>query len=282
MTQINLNNLSLTYSSVGDDIHAVSNINLEIESGESLALIGPSGCGKSSVLKMIAGLAKPSFGEVLIGGKPIEKPRAKTGYILQDYGLLPWKTVLDNAALGLYIAHVKKAEAKKIAMSALETVGIADYASHFPEQLSGGMKQRLAIARSLTMDTDIMLMDEPLSALDMFTREELQSVLLSLWKERKYTQVIVTHSIDEAVFLGRKIAVMSPRPGRIKAVIENNLVGTADYRENPEFFEISRKLRAILDEGIREAGMSKSGELHSYSFEAADAARAVREGDIHA
>lgn len=246
MATISLKNISLTYDADGDDIHALSHISLEIASGESVALIGPSGCGKSTVLKLVSGLLAPSSGEVSIDGRRIERPRSKTGLILQDYGLLPWKTVFENAALGLTIAGVNREKAHTLTQQSLETVGLEDFAHYYPAQLSGGMKQRLAIARSLALDTDIMLMDEPLSALDALTREELQNVLLTLWRKRNYTQILVTHSIEEAVFLGQTIVVLTPGPGRIQTIINNPHAGADGFRDSDEFFTLSRRLREEL------------------------------------
>lgn len=246
MTNIEAHNIALTYSSVGEDIHALEGVSFCVAAGEPVALIGPSGCGKSTILKLIAGLIKPSSGEMLIGGRPVEKPRKETALILQDYGLLPWKTVLENAALGLKIAGIKRNEAYIKARTALETVGLADVEKSFPAQLSGGMKQRLALARSLTVESDILLMDEPLSALDALTREDLQNVLLQLWQKRHYTQVLVTHSIEEAAFLGRRIVLMGGKPGGIKEIIDNPGMGEESYRTTQEYFDRCTQLRTLL------------------------------------
>lgn len=246
MATISLKNISVTYNADGDNIHALSHISLNIASGESVALIGPSGCGKSTILKLVSGLLAPSSGEVRIDNTLVEQPRSKTGLILQDYGLLPWKTVFENAALGLTIAGVERAEAHALTQQSLETVGLGGFARNYPAQLSGGMKQRLAIARSLALDTDIMLMDEPLSALDALTREELQNVLLSLWQKRAYTQILVTHSIEEAVYLGQTVVVLTPGPGRTQAIINNPSAGVEGYRDSDEFFALCRRLREEL------------------------------------
>lgn len=246
MPKIEAHNIALTYSSVGEDIHALADVSFTIPAGEPVALIGPSGCGKSTVLKLIAGLIKPSKGEILLGGAPLEKPRRETALILQDYGLLPWKTVLENAALGLKIAGEKRTVANEKARRALETVGLSAFEKSYPSQLSGGMKQRLAMARALTLESDILLMDEPLSALDALTREELQNTLLGLWRSRGYSQVLVTHSIEEAVILGRRIILMGGKPGTIKEVIDNPLMGSEEYRSTPEFFDLCTHLRALL------------------------------------
>ena len=246
MAKIDAQNIALTYSSVGEDIHALKGVSFSVEAGEPIAIIGPSGCGKSTILKLIAGLIKPSAGELKINDQVVEKPRKETALILQDYGLLPWKTVIGNAALGLKIAGVKRAAARAKAHEALEVVGLADVEKSYPAQLSGGMKQRLALARSLSLECNILLMDEPLSALDALTREELQNVLLHLWEKRAYTQILVTHSIEEAAFLGRRIVLMGGKPGCIKEVIENPGMGSESYRTTQEYFDICTRVRALL------------------------------------
>lgn len=252
MARIEIKNLDLTYEGVADSVHAVSDVSLDIPSGEPVALIGLSGSGKSSILKLISGLISPSSGCVSIDGEKVMSPRDKTGLILQDYGLLPWKTVLDNAALGLRIKGIKRPEANKLAQEALVTVRVDEYSHLYPEELSGGMKQRLALARSLALDIDILLMDEPLSALDALTREAMQDELLAHWRNRSYTQILVTHSIEEAVFLGRTIVVLSPRPGRVVSILKNENMGSREFRDTPECFELIRELRQLLNPKIEE------------------------------
>lgn len=249
MSHIEIKKLDLVYQGINDSVHAVSDLNLIIPAGEPVALIGPSGCGKSSILKLISGLIKPTSGSVEVDGETISGPRDKTGLILQDYGLLPWKNVLENAALGLRIKGMKRAQAQQAALEALKMVRVDEYAKLFPEELSGGMKQRLALARALALDIDILLMDEPLSALDALTREAMQDELLAHWRSRNYTQVLVTHSIEEAVFLGKTIVVLSPRPGRIVSILKNEHMGSREFRDTPEFFDLSRRLRQLLNQG---------------------------------
>lgn len=253
MAKIEAHNIALTYSSVGEDIHALRDVSFVLGHGEPVALIGPSGCGKSTILKLIAGLIKPTSGEILINDQVVEKPRKETALILQDYGLLPWKTVLDNAALGLKIAGLSRKEARAKAKAALAAVGLGGAIKNFPSQLSGGMKQRLAIARSLALESDTLLMDEPLSALDALTREELQNTLLELWQKRGYTQVLVTHSIEEAAFLGRRIIVMGGKPGHIREVIDNEGMGSTQYRATPAYFELCKRLRSALQSEVEHA-----------------------------
>jgi len=243
---IELRDVSLSYRTAQKETLALDGLSLRVEAGEPLAIIGASGCGKTSLLNLIAGLRKPSAGEIRVMGQAVTGPRIQTSLILQNYGLLPWKTVLDNAALGLLIQKVPRKLARERAFDALKVVGIEDFARSYPRELSGGMSQRLAMARAMALETDIMLMDEPLSALDALTREELQNVLLGLWKQRAYAQILVTHSIEEAVLLGRRIVLMTPRPGKIHQIIDNPGMGRQDYRGSLEFYEQCTYLRSLL------------------------------------
>lgn len=230
---------------------ALDNVSLRLESGDSLALIGPSGCGKSSLLLMAAGLVSPTQGQVLVDGQPVQGPRQKTALILQNLGLLPWKTVSDNVGLGLQLRGVNAQERARRVGQALEQVGLADQAQHYPAQLSGGMRQRVALARSLALDCDLLLLDEPLSAVDELLRERLQDSLLELWQARRHTQILVTHSIEEGVFLGRHIAVMSPSPGQVLALIDNPGMGSPGWRTSDAAFELARNIRQTLRAGLR-------------------------------
>lgn len=248
MASVTFNNVSLTYKGSDRDVQALRDVSWEISDGEPVALIGPSGCGKSTSLLLAAGLMSPSSGDVLVGDVPANAPRRETALILQEYGLLPWKTVSQNAALGLTIRGMSKRESSGIVARALETVGLSDFARAYPGELSGGMRQRLALARAVALDADLLLMDEPLSALDSLTREDLQDMLLELWQRRGHTQILVTHSIEEAVYLGRRIILMTPRPGRIHAIVENPGMGEKAYRQSPDFFATCSHLRELLVE----------------------------------
>ena len=241
--------VNLTYDGDDGSLVAVHDLSFEVAAGESVAFIGPSGCGKSTTLHMVAGLLKPSEGRVLVGGVPVDQPRRGTAFIPQDLGLFPWKTVLQNAALGLTIRRVPESEARTRATEALEKVGLSGFERAYPKELSGGMRQRLALARALAMDADILLMDEPLSAIDALLRESLQDTLLDLWLERRHTQMLVTHSIGEAVYLGRRILVFSERPGTVVAVIDNPDVGMAGYRASAEFSAKCQEVRIALANG---------------------------------
>ena len=245
----------------GSALVALEDFSLEIAAGESVAIIGPSGCGKSTLLRAACGLLTPTAGSVLVDGVALNKPRRDTALILQDFGLLPWKTVQQNAELGLQIAHVPAAERHARAKAALAQVELGDFAHAYPGELSGGMKQRLAIARALAQNADILLMDEPLSALDALLRESLQDTLLDVWQSDSCTQVLVTHSIEEAVYLGGRIVVMSPRPGRITAVVDNPGQGTKEWRSTPEFFATCTKVRALLNDAV--AAAETESEVHA-------------------
>lgn len=240
-------NVSLTYQGTDRQVRALEALSLAVEAGEPIALIGPSGCGKSTALLLAAGLLRPTDGSVLIEGETLTGPRLRTSLILQDSGLLPWKTVQDNAALGLVLRGESRRGARGRATQALEWVGLADFAEAYPRELSGGMRQRAGLARAVALDADLLLMDEPLSALDALNREDLQNVLLELWHRRGHAQVLVTHSIEEAVYLGRRIVVMSPRPGRVAAMVENPGMGRQDYRNHPDFYQLCASVRRLLE-----------------------------------
>lgn len=244
MPKLAFEDVSLRYDD--GQLLALEDLNLAVEAGESVAVIGPSGCGKSSMLQMAAGLLQPTSGAVRIDEAPVERPRQKTALILQDFGLLPWKTVQANAELGLKVRGIDKDARSKRAAEALAQVGLADFAQAFPAELSGGMQQRLALARAIALHIDLLLMDEPLSALDALLREQMQDMLLELWQREGYAQVLVTHSIDEAVFLGQRIVVMSPRPGHVIAVKENPAMGTPGHRGSEAFFDLVNELRELL------------------------------------
>lgn len=248
MARVDIQALSVTYEGVDRRVDALNALDLAIADGEPIAIIGPSGCGKSTLLLATAGLVAPTAGSARVAGEPVTGPRLHTALILQDFGLLPWKTVMHNAALGLEIRRVPAAERARRVAEALERVGLAEFAGAYPGELSGGMRQRLAVARALALEADLMLMDEPLSALDALTREDLQGLLLDIWRQRGHTSVLVTHSIEEAVYLGRRVVVLTPRPGRVAAIVENPAMGDAGFRDTPAFYERCAELRRLLAE----------------------------------
>ena len=248
---ISAKNLSLTFDTADGPVHALKDINLEINKGELVSFIGPSGCGKTTFLRVAADLEHPTSGHIYVNGMTPEEARKRRsyGYVFQAAGLYPWRTIEKNIRLPLEIMGISKSEQAKRVKSVLELVDLRDFEKKFPWQLSGGMQQRASIARALAFDADILLMDEPFGALDEIVRDHLNEELLELWKETQKTICFVTHSIPEAVYLSTKIVVMSPRPGRISDVIESTLPGDRplNIRESPEFIEIAHRVR----EGLR-------------------------------
>nr|WP_277949988.1 ABC transporter ATP-binding protein [Bailinhaonella thermotolerans] len=217
---------------------ALEHIDLDVREGEFLTLVGPSGCGKSTLLDLVAGLTEPSTGEILIDGRAISGPGLDRGIVFQQYALLPWRTALGNVEFGLEAKGVPRRERAERARHFLGLVGLTGFERRYPHELSGGMRQRVAIARSLAFDPDVLLMDEPFAALDAQTRESLQEELLRIWGKTGKTVVFITHGIDEAVYLGQRVAVMSSRPGRITEVIEVAFDSReGDLRADPAFGE---------------------------------------------
>ena len=243
-------NLSLQYPTNEGPVHALSGVNLDIRRGEFITLIGPSGCGKTTLLRLMADLEVPTSGSIAVNGKTPRDARSERsyGFVFQAPALFPWRTAIDNVMLPLEIIGMKKAERRARARSALTTVGLADFENKFPWQLSGGMQQRVSIARAMGFSPTILLMDEPFGALDEITRDNLNLHLSALWTASDLTVVFVTHSIPEAVFLSSRIVVMSPRPGQILKVIESDLprVRGLAVRNDPRFQELSVRVRDAL------------------------------------
>lgn len=248
---ISAEKLDLTFKTNDGPVHALSGIDLEINRGEFVSFIGPSGCGKTTLLRVIADLEQPTGGKISVNGvTPSEARLARAyGYVFQAAALYPWRTIGGNISLPLEVMGLSKADrAARIAKN-LELVNLVGFEKKFPWQLSGGMQQRASIARALSFDPDMLLMDEPFGALDEIVRDHLNEQLLKLWAQTKKTVVFVTHSIPEAVFLSTRIVVMSPRPGRIHEVIDCDLGDerSLDIRESPKFLEIAHRVR----EGLR-------------------------------
>lgn len=240
-------------------INALSGANLAISKGEFICLIGASGCGKSTLLRIMAGFEQPSAGEALMWGKPIEGPEPSRGMVFQDYALFPWLTVRDNIGFGPTARGLSTGEVKATVDKFIDLVGLQRFATAYPHQLSGGMKQRVAIARVLANDAELVLMDEPFGALDAMTRERLQDELLEIWQRTKLTVVFVTHSIEEAIFLAGRVVVMTPGPGRIESDNPLALPRPRDVA-SPEFNDIRRVL---------------GGKLHSHHSKVASAPAAA-------
>ena len=245
---IEIKNLSVTYQAGQDCYEALANIDLELAAGETCAIIGPSGCGKSTLLKILAGIITRFEGTVEIHGQPVQPQKQIIGFIPQNYGLLPWKNVSENIQLGMKIKHKKGPETEGDMAELLQQLGLQGLETRYPGELSGGQQQRVALARAFLLKPDLLLMDEPFSALDAMTREEIQNLFLQVWREHAVSTVLVTHHVEEAVYLGGKIVILSAPPGRISAVINNPLFGVEDVRNREEFFQLCRTLRKMLKE----------------------------------
>ena len=239
---IALDQVHLSFADNGRVLPVLEDVSLQVGAGASCAVIGPSGCGKTSLLFLLAGLLKPTAGTVRVAD------RSRTGVILQHYGLLPWKSVAANIALGLRLQGADRERTRARVDELLVEMDLAAFADHFPGQLSGGMQQRVALARALATEPRLLLMDEPLSALDALTRERLQHTILGVWQRHRVTMVLVTHSIEEAVFLGQTVVVLTGRPARVAAVVDNPGAGRSDYRQSETFFHQCRQLRALIRE----------------------------------
>lgn len=231
-------NLGFFHGGAGHPV--LQDISFHVEAESSCAIIGPSGCGKTSLLFLLSGLLQPNSGAITIDGQP------RCGTILQNFGLFPWKTVRQNIGLGLVLKGAEKRHIQQKVDKLLIEMALTDFGDYYPGQLSGGMQQRVAIARALAVDPQILFMDEPLSSLDALTRERLQNLIQEIWLRKKITMVFVTHSIEEAVFLGRRIIVLGGRPGRVLRVVDNPEAGDALYRRSDTFFHRCVDLREIL------------------------------------
>jgi NitT/TauT family transport system ATP-binding protein len=251
--------LGLTYVDQGTPGNARSNavlqdFNLSVREGEFLSVLGPSGCGKSSFLNILAGLVPQTKGDVRIDGQILTGVSRKLGVVFQAYALFPWRTVIENIEIGLEIRDVKRAERRAEATRFLALVGLQAYGNHYPHQLSGGMRQRVAIARALAYGPEVLLMDEPFGALDAQTRESLQSELLGIWETSAKTVVFITHSIDEAIFLSDRVAIMTRGPGRVKEIIDIPLPRPRDdsVRNSPEFLALRQRAWGVLKTEVAE------------------------------
>lgn len=250
--KVQLRNVNLSYHTLEGETVALRNVNFSVAQQEFICIVGPSGCGKSTILSLIAGLLKPSSGEVLVDGQPVEGVSTKVGYMLQQDYLFEWRTILDNALLGLEVrGQHKDPEAVERVRYLLKKYGLGGFERHYPNQLSGGMRQRVALIRTLAVAPDILLLDEPFSALDYQTRLALEEEIGTILREEAKTVILVTHDISEAISMGDRIIVMTRRPGTVKAdyqiILENQHASPLQRREDPRFREYFRTIWKELD-----------------------------------
>jgi NitT/TauT family transport system ATP-binding protein len=240
--------LCKTYATKDSGIHTLDRLSFRIAPGEFVSLLGPSGCGKTTVLRIIAGLTAPTSGMVAVDGVPVTGPQRKIGLVFQVPALMKWRTALQNVLLPAEILGLERAASRVRANELLELVGLADFASRYPRELSGGMQQRVGIARALVHDPAILLLDEPFSALDMMTRNQLNIELLRIWSERQKTSLLITHSIPEAIFLSDRVVVLGPRPARILDVVTVSLPRprAASVRVSLGFMEIVDRIGRLI------------------------------------
>ena len=233
-------------------VRALQNFDIDIQEGEFLSIVGPSGCGKSTFLNVLLGLIRPDSGDVRMQGAPISGPSTNRAMVFQEFGLLPWRTVKANIELGLELKGLAATERARVSEPLIEMVGLAGFDGHFPHELSGGMKQRVGLARALATDPDVLLMDEPFAALDAQTRDLMQVELLRIWQQAKKTVLFVTHQIEEAIYLSDRVMVMTKRPGRAKKIFLIDLPRPRDYemRVTPEFNELKLEIWNELKDEI--------------------------------
>lgn len=246
---LEIRNLKKTYASNGNAIDAVDGLTLDVSDRQFVALVGPSGCGKTTLLKIVAGLAEATDGEVLMDSKSISGPSAERGMVFQDFTLFPWLTVRENIAFGARVRAMDQDVKKRVVDHYLKMTGLTEFADSYPKDLSGGMQQRVAIARTLANDPEILLMDEPFGSLDAQTRSQMQEFLTQLWESDRKTILFVTHDVTEAIFLADKVCVLSGRPAKIKNVytVPFGRPRTHAIKHSPEFFEFASKIAGELD-----------------------------------
>jgi len=239
-----------------DPVTALRDFNLEVGKGEFVSIVGPSGCGKSTFLNLLLGLIKPDSGEMKLDGAPITGPGQERAMVFQEFGLLPWRTVRANVELGLELKGTSALQRAERATELIKLVGLKDFERHYPHELSGGMKQRVGLARALATEPQVLLMDEPFAALDAQTRDLMQTELLEIWERTKKTVLFVTHSIEEAAYLSDRVIVMTARPGRAKETLKIHLPRPRDYemRLTPQFNEIKSRIWDVLKEELTSRG----------------------------
>jgi len=266
---VQIKDVSVRFGSKGRMTEAASRVSLEVQPGEFVSIIGPSGCGKSTLLNIVAGFITPSEGEALLDGQPIGGPGADRGVVFQQYSLFPWMTVRKNVEFGLKMKGLGQNQREAAARSLLGMAGLLAFENHYPDQLSGGMKQRVGIVRALTTSPQVMLMDEPFGALDSQTRTVMQEILTNMWQQLQLSVLFITHDIEEAIFLSEKVYVMTARPGRIKAEIPIPLPRprTPEMTASPTFQALVRQLKALIRE---ESLAAMGGELDNGGLQGID------------
>jgi len=250
--KVEVRSLTKIYGEKDRNVVAIEDVNFKVKEEEFVCILGPSGCGKTTLLRIIAGLERPTSGEVLLDGSPVCEPRKDISVVFQEFALFPWRTVLGNITFGLERMGVPREERERIASQYIEMIGLRGFENAYPHELSGGMKQRVAIARALAVDPDVLLMDEPFGSLDAQTRNLFQAELLEIWENTRKTIIFVTHSVDEALFLADRILVMSARPGRIKKEMRVSLERPRD-RTSIEFNRMRAEVLSVLQEETRKA-----------------------------
>ena len=257
--KISVRNVSKTYTLGGKDFFALGDVSLDIGDNEFVTVVGPSGCGKSTLMNILAGLDEPTGGDATVDGRTVTGPGPDRVVIFQQYALFPWLTVRQNVEFGLHTARVPKKQARARAQHFIDMVGLKEFADSLPKTLSGGMKQRCAIARAYAVDPSILLMDEPFGAVDALTRVKLQEQLLETWSQERRTVMFITHDVDEAVFLANRVIVMAARPGRIFDTVEVDLPypRTEEVRLSPEFVALRNRVwRSVYHQDAGTAGSS--------------------------
>ncbi|MGL9618198.1 ABC transporter ATP-binding protein [Bradyrhizobium sp. U531] len=258
--------VSLSFETAKGRLNVVEDVSYDINDGDFIAVIGPSGCGKTTMMSMLAGFQKPTTGKVLFDGRPVAGPGPKRGVIFQEYGVFPWLTVKQNIAFGLTLNanHVPAAEREAICEHYLGLMGLSDFANSYPKHLSGGMRQRLAIARAYAVKPQFLLMDEPFGALDAQTRSNMQNLLLKVLETEGKTVMLITHSVEEAIYLASRIVVVTARPARIKEIIDVPFAYPRDesIQERPEFAELRSHIRQLVMDEYR----AQQAQMRPVSF----------------
>lgn len=261
--------VSMFYTRRERTVQALRDVSLSVAQGEFISLVGASGCGKTTLLRIVDGLITPTSGHIFVDGREVHGPGPDRGFVFQQDALFPWRTVLDNIIFGLEVQGRRKREARQLADDFVSLVGLTGFEHHFPHELSGGMRQRANLARALTIDPAVLLMDEPFAALDAQTRELMQAELLRIWRSNRKTVLFVTHQIDEAVYLADRVVVMTSRPGQIKAILDVDIPRPRDLsvKRTPRFLELVDVIWKMIEEEVRSAlHMTRAREVQSQAI----------------